>query len=418
MERQNNLELYLNDVYEKECVFKMEKDEVEFIQTGIEYLVQVLVDQALTDLSDYHLGLSHIIDNDLNVSYILEVYFPIKDKSCLQRYVARNISNEKTFKNTIIKVGSFYDGSKNNFPDEFDFIFLLLGVGEPWRFSHDMDMNNFIHKILHEKVYENEKPFHYFSFSEKDQVKRKLELEKSIEMHGPAYTLRFIYNNEVGKQRYIHVDLVPAYKIIDSKTRQWFVESVRKYVEPATFREEILAADNSLFVKEHLDFTEMEKHFMNNILSRKHMKVYRILKFLINGNGDGEELEKYSKKGSGSYYSSYRIKTLMIYHHEACTNTVSGDLGPCILQVLEECGRYKNAEDFPKFISKEYPYKQFMRSPTPKTPFSLLPYLISAITILRSLQTSHDSYDYERCKMQSISRQYLGFLMADKQTLQ
>lgn len=88
----DNLELYLNDVFERECFHYMEKE----LQTGIETMVQKITDCLRQD--------------EFLLNYI-------------QTHLKGNLCPSG-----IIKVGSFYEGTKNNFPDEFDFIFLLCCV--------------------------------------------------------------------------------------------------------------------------------------------------------------------------------------------------------------------------------------------------------------------------------------------------
>ncbi|XP_045178666.2 uncharacterized protein LOC123538550 [Mercenaria mercenaria] len=420
--KKNNLELYLTDVYEKECEFKIEQEEVEFIQTGIETLVQDLVDKILA-YDSFDKLISTVIDETADAlvdmhckKSLVEVYFPIQRDSSLQSYEAGNESYLKYVKSTIIKVGSFYDGTKNQFPDEFDFIFLLIGVRTPWPFEHLIDVP--VYKIASR----NEKSLQYIYSSEKHQATRKIEFEKYLEERGPAYKLRFIYSNGSGDQRYIHVDLVPAYKIIDCNTQQWFVKNVKENVEPKSFREEILSAGNCLFINGTLAFTEIEKHFMKNVISKKHVKVYRILKYLLNGHSDGEKLEEdyrhelteyqiYGRIDSPSTsYTSYRIKILMIYHHETCTNTDTEGLGPCVLQVLGQMSKYETVREYPKFtITMPNPTKEFSH---------VLQILNSTITALQSMQTSENSYDYERDKIPSVSGQYLNLRMLGKHLMQ
>ncbi|XP_045179304.2 uncharacterized protein LOC123538946 [Mercenaria mercenaria] len=397
--KKNNLELYLNDVYEKECVFKIEQEEVEFIQTGIETLVQDLVDQILAD-DRIHQLLSDEIDRFLEEIYnkknIVEVYFPRQSDCSLQRYIAENASGVKTVKSTIITVGSFYDGTKNNFPDEFDFIFPVLGLR---KHAFNLSTTPLLYPIRN-AIRSSRMSLYYTNLCEKHHVTRKINFEKFIGEHGPACKMQFIYSNGSGEKIPIYVDLVPVFKIIDSNTLQWFVKDVTEYVKPKTFREAILSEEKCLTVNGNLSFTEIEQHFMKNILSKKHVKVTRILKYLLNGNGDGEKLEENNKLSLldlGIYYTSYRIKVLMIYHHEVCTNTDTDDLGPCVLQVLKEMSTHETLERFPMFIRSVYTLRAFC----------MLPYLKFTIATLQSMQMSEDSYDYERDKIKSVSRQYL-----------
>lgn len=93
---ENNLERFLNDVFQKECVFRISEDEVGFIQAGIECLVEQIVELVQEDLR-----------RDMENKKLSPSHVPLLDKAF------------------ILKAGSFYEGTKNRFPDEFDFLFVF-----------------------------------------------------------------------------------------------------------------------------------------------------------------------------------------------------------------------------------------------------------------------------------------------------
>jgi hypothetical protein len=100
-EKRNNLELFLKDVFESECKFKIDSQETAFIQTGVESIVLKLVQRVLEDDPIWRL-----------IEHIIKLFHSDGGK----------ISKRE---GDILKVGSFYEGTKNNFPDEFDIICLF-----------------------------------------------------------------------------------------------------------------------------------------------------------------------------------------------------------------------------------------------------------------------------------------------------
>ncbi|XP_053381141.1 uncharacterized protein LOC128549068 [Mercenaria mercenaria] len=400
----NNLELYLNDVYEQECVMKAEKEEIEFIKKGIETLVQRIVHLALEDFS-VNKKIENLLLNYNNKEVkelqksLVEVYFPIKCR-------LKEISDVKTSKRSIIKVGSFYEETKNYFPDEFDFIFLLFNAKQKPDLDVDVNTDGIARAVIRSVTESNKENLWYISHNENRQKRRLLRFDGYVDEHGPASMLQFIYSNNVsGKERCIYVDLVPAY-MIEESNREWYDEYVNEHVKPRSFRDEVLSVGKCLYVSDRITFTETEVHFMRNVLSKKHVKVYRILKYLINGHGDGDIYGQYLKEQMVfiACYSTYKIKTMMIYHHDECINPDTENVGPCVLQVLENMGKYDNTDDFPKL------YQSFFLGLLPAEKFCLLPNLLTLTQTLRSLQISKDSYKYKNTRMKSVLRQHIDAL--------
>lgn len=403
----DNLELYMNDVYEKECLFKVGKGEVEFIQNGIETLVQTIVDLALQHFSH--------------------------TEATGNLYETLKILRSETCPSDIIKAGSFYEGTKNNFPDEFDFIFLLyctdkcVQLGEnnlsipDYSNQLQMPLTNAILGLL--QITKKNKDF--LKSVSPDSTK-KLYFDEYVYAKGPSAKLRFIYENDSNEKREIYVDLVPAIRQYGDR-----VERTVSIICPLKeFRKEILLTESFLYINSffaNYTFTETELRFMKYILSEFHVKVYRILKFLINGHGDDEALKNFLQEthaGDKSFklYSSYRIKTVMIYHHYQCTNTEQTNIGYCILKILNEICKYPDIESFPKLIDKIDAFKSNrvdVHNPWEKQHFFtiksnddskmlLQPYLQLLTDHLVSMQRSVDCYDYEKDKVAgSVSRLYL-----------
>jgi hypothetical protein len=356
MSDQDNLELYLNDVYEKECVFKIESCEVQFIQNGIENLVQRIVNDVLENLRR---------NKEVPVT------------------VLRN--------SDIIKVGSFYEGTKNTFPDEFDIIFCYYETTKYAVFDY-FPVTDVIKKVCNQ----NRRTLKYQSTS---NSKQKIEFEKYLEKHGPATWLHFIYTNSIGDKKCINVDLVPA-------GRTYITEighrtTVSKVCQIGPFEREILSTGSFLYVEDNYSFTETEAYFMGNILSMKHKKVYRILKRLINGHSTEDV---YTDK-SMSCYTSYVIKSVMIIHHYRCKRTENILLGPCLLEILDQLHTYEYDTHLPRLVAWR------LRGPSVVPDFFselfLREYLKSLTTKLKSMQNATEEYTYNGDKVKkSLLEQY------------
>lgn len=417
---EDNLEMYLNDVYKKECEFKIDEEEVNFIRVGIETLTQRIVNLVLKDasLQEYIEDMFGPADTCVNGLVLVstlkqtltdniknslqEVYVPLKRGSTFSK-----IMRAKRKKSTIIKVGSFYEGTKNGFPDEFDFIFLLFsGTKEPPSGLSGFHLIKTVHQLIMNITAKNKHLLTYILSNKHSKGKRKLNFDKFVRTHGPASMLQFSYSNSTGKEKYIHVDLVPANQITDEGEMQKFLKRDGKSRSPS-FCAETLSLGTCLYVHDAGSFTESEVHFMKHVLSKKHLKVYRILKYLINGHGDGEQLEEMNDciresfnfsddlENYPSGYSSYMIKTMMISHHEKCTNKSTLNIGPCVIQLLQRLCTYDNPENL--LISSNKKYKEFC----------LLPYVAEMTRYFISMQTAMEKYSYEKFVMKSVSRQYL-----------
>ncbi|XP_052060848.1 uncharacterized protein LOC127701082 [Mytilus californianus] len=286
----NKVELYLKDVFERECVYKIEREEVEFIQTGIETIVQRIADKVL--------------DNDT-----LQESMKIKFAKYLKGQLIKSPIN-------IFGVGSFYEETRNNFPDEFDFILTLFcceGTFEEYKqFLLEASVFNTVADTFSQKVKElselNKDALLYTAPDPK--CARKLYFGKYLRQHGPATWLRFIYESESNRKKEIDVDYVAALHI---SNRNVLNQVVNESCVLTEFAQETLSVGSCFCIGANFSLTQTEVHIMRNILSEKHRQIYRILKYLINGHGDVDKLDNLGNFDKP--YSSYMIKTLMIYHH-------------------------------------------------------------------------------------------------------
>lgn len=94
MESNENLEKYLETIYLRGCICPISQAEVNFIREGIEDQIKQYLEQTYSGIRT-----------------------PCTDEKC-------EISHKQSdFE--LLKVGSFYEGTTNGFPDEFDFIAVL-----------------------------------------------------------------------------------------------------------------------------------------------------------------------------------------------------------------------------------------------------------------------------------------------------
>jgi hypothetical protein len=159
---------------------------------------------------------------------------------------------------------------------------------------------------------------------------RKIYFDRYCGKSRPALTMNFIYENESGERKNVNVDVVPAIVIRDENLRQ----IVDKYCSLAPFREEILQTGTILMAHDSITFTETEVHVMRDLLSQNHKIVYRLLKYLINGND--EKHGKILTTSNIKLYSSYMIKTMMIFHHYKCAEPDTEEIGQCLVNVLND----------------------------------------------------------------------------------
>ncbi|CAG2201804.1 GON4L [Mytilus edulis] len=249
------LELYLNDVYDRECVLQTDKDEVEFVQNGIEMIVQRIGNKILQyspsdDDDDVEKTFQNTLDEDI------------------QMFAS---SGGKVTK---YKVSSFYEGTRNKFPDEFDFTFPVYYFEE----TKCLSLGRLISSILAKtyaiinsqttdpvlKIRDKE-----LSYCGPEDQTRKIYLDKNVGKTGPARHFKCVYRNKNGVERNIHVELVPSAVIRDSE----FERIVNEYCKLEPFRHEVLNTGTIQIVQQRLSFTETEVLFMKDILSHDHRKV-------------------------------------------------------------------------------------------------------------------------------------------------
>lgn len=415
IDKQNNkLELYLKDVYTLECVIKATKEEIGFIQTGIETLVTKIADSILEYFEEYR----YVPDLDDGLIEILKNREPACTRS------------------EIVKVGSFYEKTKNGFTDEFDFIFPLFesdcslycneeeGVAISGTYLLQVIMMAFLGLSAVAEKRENLLYYH-----DPASWNRKLYFKEYYDAKGPAAKLLFIYEDENAKIRNIHVDFVPAIKINGDKLEQ----TLNHVCELNEFRTEVLSTGSYFLVADGgygITFTETEVKFMRGVLSEKHTKAYRILKYLISGDDDGEVLGLFlrEKNPHERVYTSFMLKTMMIRHHYKCKRSDQNEIGACVVDVLDEMSTYEDIDSFPKLACQvpammqfktnfrnnpSFVQKQCFSVKDTEYPILIVSHLRCMTLYLKFMWKSHDTdlYNYERDRLKkSLSKMYLDDL--------
>lgn len=311
----NHLEQYLNDIYNKEITIKLEKEETEFIRTSVEESMD-----KVTEL------IRHRQQSEIQTSI---------DGFCRKYPGLKLVDNLEQDCPHLLKVGSFYDGTKNSMPDQFNFVlvigtFLLVDDSTSFRLSAN-DQLLILNKEILGMIRQLSLDYLTPSFSSEfgNICFMYAVLEK------PALTLRFkqTYTQIYTKTRYINVDLVPAFKIIDPEIRK----RVTRISNCQGFCEEIKGT-GSFLVVDDISFTETEVNFVKDRLSDRHRKVFRLVKYLIN-NADFEAVLPLRRYEFTSI-SSYMIKSLVIFHHYECHSSTE-ELAGCVLDIIRD---FVNAE--------------------------------------------------------------------------
>ncbi|XP_045185205.2 uncharacterized protein LOC123543181 [Mercenaria mercenaria] len=300
-----SLTQYLHHIYDNDIQFKICDEGVSNIEKGVVSIVQYIATYALERCQEY-------------VQRRLDSTFMKKIKDC---------------KSEIIGVGSFYERTKNGFPDEFDFLFPICTL------ETDGQCHNWALRFTFEYIH-----YAIFRFSEHiDEHRKELPynewviFKRLVERRGPSSKLEFLYKKckDGAKETPLHVDLVPCIKIIFSPIDIYKNDFIQGSLLCKKFERDV-SLTNSFVLVDHehpVSFAETEVRFMREVLSDKHRKVYRLLKFLLNGKGDNEKLRsKFRVKGLCSYY----IKCVMIYHHFKCGTENDNEEALCVLTVLRD----------------------------------------------------------------------------------
>jgi hypothetical protein len=431
-ERNNNLDLYLNDLCEQELNFKISNEEVVEIEKGIESLVHTIVKDTVHtpsfkffkspwnntsmneedekevfyethesfdnfDNKDNKRGKVHCQTNSNSnnkcndksqktFSYIdytyadddNDIFYDAADD--LQNGVHESKLNDKPYRKhidligwkdaemihhtnehincnrqlvqqgfDILNVGSIYEKSKNHFPDEFDFI-VIVG----W--SNKLRGLSFL-RLFHNSLQAVLGRMKINKYCIKIGQNSEIYFDKYVTARGPASTLQFIYSRQHYENVKIHVDITPAVRMQNVKDhikketllfKDWYEEIIRRNCCLAVYVQDSDQAFHKGTAR--ITVTEFEIHLMKNVISSKHLKIYKLLKYFINGKDDNEKLKlmceiitefSFSDKHSKTMcsISSYVIKTFLFRHHYNCSKK-DDKLAGCLLDILEDIEKH------------------------------------------------------------------------------
>lgn len=375
----NNLDKFLDDLYREELKFRLTKAEAKFIKQGVEYLLQ-------------------------KIAYLTFAYGKDEIESIKRDYTRVYpglifLENE----HTLVKVGSYYEKTKNNYPDQFDFICVLFQCfcKSTTMFGYEKFGYTYTHMftVLHhviKNLLSTRNVREYLVYRDPNVPGKELRFEKYVCMYSHSSKLQFMYEDQE-KKKVIKADFVLAVRRIDPDLRLKHICAHRP------FNIEVAQTGSILYVNEKVSFTETEVRFMKHILSATHKKAYRILKYLINGHKDGEILQNMLRKSGhfGERVTSHMIKTEMILHHYRCFRT-DRVMSPCVLEMLE-CMKYYDSNKGLPSLTHFPPVPHFFRS------VDKLCALENMTELLNAMQRSRKPYSHENNRIQPIARSLLEY---------
>ncbi|XP_045161709.2 uncharacterized protein LOC123526560 [Mercenaria mercenaria] len=409
VKKKSNLDKYLDDLYEKELVFHIDQEETELIQTGVETLVKELI--RVTRLEENEAIQQETIKVKAAFNYL------------------QSIDEESLEDAELIKVGSFYEGAQNAFPNDFDFVFVLGNFRsdrilrsvvryEDARYDvlydlHYKDRDNFVHNAL--RTVSTRIRSIYFMEDNRDRMVadeetinlgemegfRSIVFDKYVIIDEKASKLRFIYQNEFGHATYINVNIIPAFRVYETPG----LRENDEICKSPFVSTEVARTGSVLIVSGLVWFSQSEVDFMNNVLSKRHKKVYRIIKYLVGGRMYTDAIyENLVETGLWRYntgiMSSYMVKALIISHHYICKRDESEHEAPCVIDILTHLKDIKSNKNVqlltdvvhtPNFFRSEVRYNR----------------LRDMLEVFQTYQRSCKPYCYESCTTVPINKALL-----------
>jgi hypothetical protein len=276
---------------------------------------------------------------------------------------------------SLIKAGSSAENTRNRFPDEFDFV-LVVGTYKItqandtfyvpcWPIKYYFPMYMAINNVLN-----NSKVTCYFRHAETTS-NREIQfcsLNKEMTSSQPV-TFYLTYTNNGLPSHELSVDLIPAFNVLDdtlgNRTGLCSSPGLYKYV---------VQCGRYLLTRTYFSITETEVYFITKVLSPNHRKVYRILKYLINGHSGDKELLRVIDRHvgldvnniKGLMISSYRIKTVVIFHHLGCDKP-NLSVGSCLLEILQTLKDCFETRTWPNFLMCRHMEVSKIILPLPKS---------------------------------------------------
>lgn len=331
---ENALDKYIYELYETDLKFQIEESEVRCIQTCVETLIKSIV--VKTKRSRVY---RKYVEKAVTVSTKTKT-----DKINMLKYMKDQFLNEA---GNVLSVGSFYEGTRNTFPDEFDYIVVLAeSPGKLLTF-------NWINRLYQTLLFDFCKAlYHIANTCTNDFTHQDLQLHSLDRKSGPALKLKFIYKKELSGQHLIEVDLAPA-------VRQKIDERLR-YVPDEQWNHRVLKTGTIVKMLFHergevtprngelrYSIIETEHFFMTTEVSFNHKLAYRFLKYILSRQNEEMQDLLFRRKTDSNWkkcdFSSYLVKTLLYQHVKKCSSDSS--VGMCCIDMLLFLhGRFLTAE--------------------------------------------------------------------------
>ena len=306
------LERGLDTLYTDHLRFPYNHPEVQYLTTGIESLVWKIVEDLCKN--------KHILFDKDSLAALPELRD--NDEHCLS------------------KTGSFYEQTRTIFPDEFDFVFCP--------FSFEQDGKRLVYNIaINEQAFNRRISFLVNSgrLIHSDKEVGDIFYESFNGRDGTAFKLKFTFirsmqhyrrRQKTRLKKTISVSLIPGIRVNDPNLEHHIDHMCAiQQLKPCVL--ECASSGYFLLPDCFVSFADSEINFMRNILSGKHVKVYMLLKHLINGNDTRLELLEtcsQSRHHITCAIPSSAIKTAMVSHHYSCTDA-STLTSPCVMAVLD-----------------------------------------------------------------------------------
>lgn len=184
---------YLEELFKQKCLFNISESKVHYIQDKIESVVSSLLTKVLE--SENYLSK---VDSSRQIKKSLK-----KSNRAIQ--INRTLSERN-----LLKVGSFYENTKNGYPDEFDFICI---VAECDITDYHL-MKKLASDLLHMFNICISKNAHDY-ITECLPADKSLKFNRNPKFHGPATKLMFTLKDsdlELNNKS-VYVDIIPAVRV-------------------------------------------------------------------------------------------------------------------------------------------------------------------------------------------------------------
>lgn len=329
-ETDDQQDIFFEELFRENCNISAEETEISFIQENVECFVENVI--------------TKVLNSEKYQQYIQRV-----DKRALQR-----LSNTYE-KDRLLKVGSFYEETKNNYPDEFDFIF-IVGECEYTDIRHIRKVTSDLSDIFHEQLK---------TFSEEPSTERETLLSWHYAgLHGPASKVQLVFiEPDNVRNRVISVDISVASKVhfksgalpgglnvLHADWKQMLIET------GSLLAIKVFKIDHPKHETDvRFAITETEQRFVRQKMSQHQRHIYRLLKYVFNGNqGTNDDIRKLIRRPDNKltklvkYYwgkkvhgprivydiPSYTIKTFVFHHVHVCQKPECS-VPECLKEVLK-----------------------------------------------------------------------------------